>query len=251
MLNKILIAAALGGATLTAHAADNADKAIRDAIHALVPTAQIDSVDKSVLPGFYEVGIGHAVVYASADGKYLLQGNLYDMANKLDLTEARLAKSRKSVLDGVPVSKRIVFAPKTTKHVVTVFTDVDCPYCRKFHEQMADYNKAGIEVQYMLFPLSIHPGSDKKTVSVWCSTDRNAAWNAAMLGKDPGSKTCDNPIAETMKIGNDIGVNGTPSFYAEDGTQIQAQVAYSPPQLAAELDRIAAQKKVATSGGTQ
>ncbi len=251
MLNKILIAAALAGATLVAHAADNADKAIRDAIHALVPTAQIDSVDKSVLPGFYEVGIGHAVVYASADGKYLLQGNLYDMANKLDLTEARLAKSRKNVLDGVPVSKRIVFAPKTTKHVVTVFTDVDCPYCRKFHEQMADYNKAGIEVQYMLFPLSIHPGSDKKTVSVWCSTDRNAAWNAAMLGKDPGSKTCDNPIAETMKIGNDIGVNGTPSFYAEDGTQIQAQVAYSPPQLAAELDRIAAQKKVAVSGGTQ
>jgi thiol:disulfide interchange protein DsbC len=204
MLNKILMAAALGGATLAAHAADNSDKAIRDAIHALVPTAQIDSVDKSVLPGFYEVGIGHAVVYASADGKYLLQGNLYDMANKLDLTEARLAKSRKNVLDGVPASKRIVFAPKTTKHVVTVFTDVDCPYCRKFHEQMADYNKAGIEVQYMLFPLSIHPGSDKKTVSIWCSADRNAAWSAAMLGKDPGSKTCDNPVAQITQVGTEF-----------------------------------------------
>ena len=171
----------------------------------------------------------------------------------------QMAKSRKSVLDTVPVSKRIVFAPKSTKHVLTVFTDVDCPYCRQFHQQMAEYNKAGIEVQYLMFPLSIHPGSEKKTVAVWCSTDRNAAWNAAMASpKAPASaaagkeeKTCDNPVAETTKVGNDIGVNGTPSFYAEDGTQIQAQIAYSPAQLAAELDRIAAQKKVATTGGTQ
>lgn len=251
MLNKFLLGVALGGAALMAQAAENSDKTIRDAIHALVPDAQIDSVDKSVLPGFYEVGIGHAVVYASADGKYLLQGNLFDMANKLDLTEARLAKSRKNALDKVPVSKRIVFAPKTTKHVITVFTDVDCPYCRKFHEQMAEYNKAGIEVQYLMFPLSIHPGADKKTVSIWCSADRNAAWSAAIIGKDPGSKTCNNPVAEITKVGIDIGVSGTPSFYAQDGSQIQAQVAYSPQQLVAELDRIAARSKVTVAGGTQ
>jgi thiol:disulfide interchange protein DsbC len=251
MLKKLLVAVVSVGAMFAAHAADNPDKAIRDALHSLVPNAQIDSVDKSVLPGFYEVGIGHAVIYASADGKYLLQGNLYDMANKIDLTEARLARSRKNILDQVPVSKRIVFAPKVTKHVLTVFTDVDCPYCRKFHEQMAEYNKAGIEVQYLMFPLTIHPGSDKKTVSVWCSTDRNAAWNSAMSGKDPGNKTCDNPVAELTKIGADIGVQGTPSFYAADGSQVAAQLAYSPQELAAELDRIDTHGKGAGGGATQ
>ncbi len=220
----------------------SADKMVRDAIHSLVPTAVIDTVEKSDLPGFYEVAMGGAVVYVSADGKYLFQGNLFDIANKQDLTEQRMAKVRKVALDKVSQSKQLVFAPQNPKHTVTVFTDIDCPYCRRFHQQIAEYNKAGIAVNYILFPLSIHPGADKKAIAVWCAADRNAAYTAAMSGQDPGTKTCDNPVAELTSMATAIGVNGTPTVFAEDGTQVSGNIAYEPAKLIVELDRIAATK---------
>ncbi len=245
MLKKFLFAAVLACTAGTGVAADTSDQSVRDAIHSLVPTAVIDSVEKSDLSGFYEVVMGGTVVYVSVDGKYLFQGNLFDIANKQDLTEQRMAKVRKVALDKVPQSKQLVFAPQNPKHTVTVFTDIDCPYCRRFHQQIAEYNKAGIAVNYILFPLSIHPGADKKAIAVWCAADRNAAYTAAMGGQDPGIKTCDNPVAELTNIASAIGVNGTPSVFAEDGTQISSNAAYVPEKLAAELDRLAAKGKPA------
>lgn len=236
MLKSLFIAAALIGAAQFAHA-DEADKPVRDALHTLAPSAKPDSVRKSEIPGFYEVVVSGQVVYISADGKYLIQGDVIDVATKTSISGRALAGVRNAALKNLPVEKRIVFAPQNPKHTITVFTDVDCPYCRKFHQNIAAINQQGIAVQYVFFPLSIHPGADKKAVAVWCAQDRNAAYTAAMNGQDPGKKTCDNPVAETTALALKIGIGGTPTIIAADGTQIGG-AANDPKSLLAELDRI-------------
>ena len=135
-----------------------------------------------------------------------------------------------------------MFAPKApiaTKHTVTVFTDVDCPFCRRFHEQIAAYNAKGIAVDYLFFPLSIHPGADKKAEAVWCSKDRASAFTAAMAGADPGNAVCPNPIPELTQFAMALGIGGTPTILADDGSTVSTQIASSPDQFAAELDRLA------------
>jgi thiol:disulfide interchange protein DsbC len=238
MLKQLLIFAALM-VTATAQA-DEGEKTVRDALHVLVPTANPDLVQKSQLPGFYEVVLGGQVLYVSNDGKYLIQGDVFDVQSKSPLGSKAQATVRNNALKTLPVDKRIVFAPATVKHTVTVFTDVDCPYCRQFHKQIAAYNQLGIAVQYVLFPLSIHPGADKKAVSVWCSQDRNAAYTAAMNGQDPGAKTCDNPVKETTALAMKMGITGTPTILYSDGTQVNGNIAQDPKQLLAELDRLEA-----------
>ncbi|TLY53521.1 MAG: DsbC family protein, partial [Gammaproteobacteria bacterium] len=129
------------------------------------------------------------MLYVSADGKYLIHGDVYDVPAKTSINGRSLASWRNAGLKNLSADKRIVFSPPNPKHTITVFTDIDCPYCRKFHQNIAAINQQGIAVQYVFFPLSIHPGAEKKAVSVWCSQDRNAAYTAAMNGQDPGNKT--------------------------------------------------------------
>jgi len=238
MLKKLIPLALLVAAT-SLHAEDG-EKAVREAMHSLLPMAKIDEVVKSDLPGFYEVIVSGQVVYVSADGKFLLQGNLYDVPIKKDLTAARLAALRAQAIEKLPAAKKIVFAPEHPKHTVTVFTDVDCPYCRQFHKLIDQYNRAGIAVNYVLFPLDIHPGADKKASALWCAADRNTAYTAAMNGHDPGSATCANPIAETKALAIALGINATPTILAEDGTTVNSAKTTSPELLLAELDRLAA-----------
>ena len=236
---KTLFSIALLGVACFAHA-DDGEKPVRDAMHSLLPNANIDQVVKSELPGFYEVVVNGQIVYVSADGKYLLQGNLYNVPAKRDLTAARVAATRAQAIEKLPASKKIVFAPEHPKHTVTVFTDVDCPYCRQFHKQIAEFNNVGIAVNYVLFPLDIHPGADKKASALWCAADRNAAYTAAMSGHDPGSAVCANPVAETKALAVSLGINATPTVLAEDGTTVDGNKAATPAMLLAELDRLAA-----------
>ena len=215
---------------------------VRGAVAAIAPNVKIDSVQDSTVPGFYEVIAGGQFLYVSKDGRYLVNGSAYDVANKRDLTVSAQAKARKIAIDKIGPDKRIVFAPKApvaTKHTVTVFTDVDCPFCRRFHEQIAAYNAKGIAVDYLFFPLSIHPGADKKAEAVWCSKDRASAFTAAMGGADPGHAVCPNPIPELTQFAITLGIGGTPTILADDGSTVSAQIAASPDQFAAELDRLA------------
>jgi thiol:disulfide interchange protein DsbC len=209
MLKQLTLALALAAATFTATAADET-KVVTDAILSLVPQAKIDSVAKSSLPGFYEVVTGGQVVYVSADGKYLLQGSLFDMSTKRDLTEARLGGIRKELVDQVPKSKRLVFAPKDPKYTVTVFTDIDCGYCRKLHQDIAKYNEQGIAIEYLWLPRS-GPGTPSfdKAISVWCATDPNKAFTDAKAGIEPKNATCENPIAEQFELGRRAGTHRT------------------------------------------
>lgn len=241
-----LLAAMLAATPLLVHAAEpSADAAARKAMHELVPQAKIDAVEAAPMTGFRQVIVGGQMVYVSDDGKFLLQGTLYDTSQKRDLTSARLALDTRDKLAAVPANEHIAFAPSgKPKFKITVFTDLDCGYCRKMHSEIAEYNKRGIEVDYLFFPRSgIGTPSYDKAVSVWCAKDRKAAFTAAKSGKNPAPLKCDNPVAEEFTLGTQIGVNGTPTVLAADGTKIGG---YLPPEQM--LQRLQSLDKTSQAG---
>ena len=219
----------------------------REAIRKVNPQLQVDEVAAAPLPGFQEVVVGGQVVYVSDDGRYLLQGSLYDIQAKKNVGEASLAKVRKALMQSMPVSDRIVFAPANPKYTVTVFTDVECAYCRKLHSEIADYNKAGIAVQYVAFP-RMGLGSDdfRKMVSVWCAADPRRALTDAKSDRPIPQRDCKNPVTMQYNLGQRMGLTGTPMILAEDGTQLGGYV--PPAQLRAALDKLAAEHAAAPAG---
>lgn len=237
-LSACLLSAAV--LALSAQPAEADDSKARAAIASLVPQATIDSIGKAPVPGFYEVVLSGQVLYVSEDGKYLMQGMLFDVPTRTDLTETRRSTLRKTALADVSSDKKINFNPKQAKHTVTVFTDIDCGYCRRMHAQIGEYNALGIAVEYMFFPRS-GPGTEswQKAVSVWCSDNPQQALTDAKEGKALDIKQCPNPVEEDYALANRIGVSGTPMVYAEDGTQLGGYVA--PEQMLQRLDQIAAQ----------
>jgi len=200
----------------TASHADEA--AARKALTDSMPSVKIDSIKPSEIKGLYEVTIGANIFYISDDGKYMLQGHLIDVKERKDLTESKLAATRKQAIEKLGENKMIIFSPKDIKHKVTVFTDIDCGYCRKLHTEIDQYLAKGISVQYLFFPRA-GKGSEsyEKAVSVWCAEDRNAALTNAKNGKGLKTKSCENPIDEHMKLATEFEVRGTPMIVTEKG----------------------------------
>ncbi|GIX32837.1 MAG: hypothetical protein KatS3mg125_0793 [Lysobacterales bacterium] len=210
---------------------------VRQGIRALVPDANIESVKPSPVPGLYEVIVSGQIVYVSADGRYLIQGGMFDMEKREDLTELARARIRKEALAKVPPEKRIVFAPKERKHTLTVFTDIDCGYCRRLHQHMAEYNAAGIAIEYLFFPRAgIGSPSYEKAVSVWCSADPRDALTRAKAGEEIPSRSCDNPVMEDFELGKRIGITGTPAVITEEGILIGGYL--TPEQLQERLAQL-------------
>ena len=194
------------------------EAAIKKALERSMPAAKIESVKPSEIKGLYEVVLGSNIYYASEDGKYLLQGRLIDVANRTDLTEQRLGATRKAALQKMGVENMIVFKPKISRYKVSIFTDIDCGYCRKLHSEIDQYMAEGITIQYLFFPRA-GKGSDSydKAVSVWCAKDRNAALTAAKKDQAVEKKTCANPIDKHMEMAMDLGAQGTPMIVSENG----------------------------------
>ena len=211
----------------------------RDALHQLDPNMPIERVDDAPLAGFQQAIVGGQVIFVSNDGKYLLQGTLYDIAAKRDMGEAAMAALRVDLLRSVPVSERIVFAPANPKYTVTVFTDVECGYCRKMHSEVAEYNKLGIAIQYAAFPrMGLGSADYRKMVAVWCAADPKKALTDAKNDRPVPERNCTNPVALQYRLGQRMGLTGTPMVLAADGTQLGG---YLPPaQLRAALDKLAA-----------
>lgn len=177
------------------------------------------SIKPSALPGLYEVVVGAQVIYVSADGRYLVQGDLFDTKTSKSLTDPSRRSAVQEALAAMGEKNMIVFTPKKKEHTLTVFTDIDCGYCRKLHSEIGNYLDKGIEVHYMMFPRA---GKDsdsyRKAVAVWCSDDRNAALTESKSGKPIPMKSCDNPIDKHMELATELGLKGTPLLVLEDGT---------------------------------
>lgn len=221
--------------SVIAHAADP-DQAIRKTLKTIQPDLPIEAISESAMPGVFQVQLkGGRLIYASADGQFLLQGNLYQMqnGNVVNLTEKHASTEIAQLLAKVPLSEMVVFAPEHPKTHITVFTDTDCGYCQKLHAEVPELNRLGIEVRYMAFPRQgIDSHGYNTLVSVWCSKDRQAAMNLAKARKDVPVATCDNPVARQYELGQLIGVNGTPAIVLADGQLIPG---YQPAPELAEL----------------
>lgn len=244
MFKKLSFALLAGAFALAACAADSAgnagatpnraaEKVVRTALQKLAPGVTFDSIAPSPLPGFYQVIASGQLVYVSTDGKYMLNGDLVDLGAKRNLSERAWADFRKAALAKVPVSQRIVFAPPHPKYTVTVFSDVNCGYCRMFHSHIKQINAEGIAVEYLAWPRegvtdSAGEPTDtyKEMVSVWCAADRNSAFTAAKQGKAPKPASCPNPVKDEFDLGVKLGVTGTPMVLGPDGMVLGG---YVPP----------------------
>ncbi len=212
------------------------DAAIRAALGKVAPGVNISSIKASPLSGMMEVMVDGKVLYVSSDGKLLLQGALIDLGSRTNLTEASEAVARQSVLAGIPDTQKISFAPANPKYRVTVFTDIDCSFCRKMHSQINDYNRLGIAVDYLFFPRAgIGSESFQKAVNVWCAPDRKVALTMAKAGTNLPKKSCKNFVTVDYNLGNKIGVNGTPALYAANGVTVGGYL--SPADLLKALQK--------------
>lgn len=226
----LIVCSAGAGAAAAAPAADQpADP--RAALLKLLPAgSKLEDLRPSPIPGIYEFVQGAEVSYMTADGKYFLDGNLYDMKSRENLTEDLRARARLAMISAVPESEMLIFGPKDPLYTITVFTDIDCPYCRKLHSEMAELNRLGVRVRYMFFPRT-GPGTEswKKAEVVWCSPDRNEALTRAKAGATLDmSKTCAaTPVAREYALGQSIGVQGTPAIVTQNGDYISG---YMPPR---------------------
>lgn len=255
MLKKLWLALCIGGLSLNACAVESgaapvvaptitpaAVQMVQQAIKGLSANIQVDSIDPAPMPGFYQVIAGGQMVYVSTDGKYLMHGDLIDLGKHQNLGDAAWSRFRKDELAKVPASQRIVFAPAHPKYTVTVFTDVNCGFCRALHEHVAEFNKAGIAVEYLAWPregVTTTAGRPTPTytemVSVWCASDRKAAFTAAKEGRAPKAATCANPVADQFNLGLKLGVNGTPTIIGPDGSTLGGFV--TPDQLLQALQK--------------
>jgi thiol:disulfide interchange protein DsbC len=203
----------------------DAAKRIRASVEQLIPGMKVDSIRTTPIAGLYEVALGPRLVYMTESGRYLVQGSIIDVDKKENITEARAGAARMRAIDALGEDQMLVFGPKSAPHTVTVFTDIDCGYCRKLHGEMAKYNDAGIRVRYLFFPRSGEGGeSYKKAVSVWCASDRKQAMTDAKAGKDVPAKSCPNPVDEHMAMGELVGVSGTPFMVLPDGGDLPGYV---------------------------
>jgi thiol:disulfide interchange protein DsbC len=198
------------------------DAATRAAVAKRIPGVSADNVRRSLVPGVLEVSRGAEVFYVTADARYVFAGDLYDLVDENNISEKRRREARTALLGTVPESQMIVFGPSAAKYTVTVFTDIDCGFCRKLHAEMAKYNELGIRVRYLFYPRT-GPGSEswQKAVSVWCSKDRNEAMNRAKRGDDlPAGRCGKTPVDRDFEIGQDMVVTGTPAIVLPNGDMV-------------------------------
>jgi thiol:disulfide interchange protein DsbC len=195
-----------------------------------IPGAKADELRPSPIKGIYEYTHGTEIAYVTADGKYAINGDLYDIPKDNNLTETHRRELRAQMIAAFPESQMLIFGPQDAKYTVTVFTDVDCGFCRKLHSQMAEYNRLGIRVRYLLYPRTgPNTSSWTKAEQVWCSADRNDALTRAKLGQDLKTKPCtDNPVAHSYKLGQDFALQGTPAIIMSDGELLGG---YEPPDV--------------------
>ncbi|WP_029407022.1 DsbC family protein [Thiomicrorhabdus sp. Milos-T2] len=187
------------------------------------------TITETSVQGIYQVKVGLTVVYMSKDGKYLLNGNMIDLDSGKNLTKVAVAKARKTALDGIDESSLIIYPAKQgkdkAKHTITVFTDVDCPYCKKFHKEIPVLNEAGVNVRYISFPRAgVGSPSYFKAVSVWCAKNPQKAMSDAMNGAAIDKTQCKNPINKHLEYAQEFEVNGTPNILLENGTLLPGYV---------------------------
>ncbi len=237
--NKNIImgmAAMIAISALSMSAAAKSTPELDAALDSLMPGTKPGSIEETQMPGIYEVSYGSTIFYFNKDASLMFRGDIIDVEKRVNLTEKKRGEARGKLLKSMDESQMIVFPAEHETSKVTVFTDIDCPYCVKLHREMAGYNAEGITIRYMAYPRAgIGSPSYQKAVNVWCSDDPEKAMGDAKEGRTVADKTCDNPVAQQFQIGQALGVQGTPAMFLEDGTSLPGYV--PAKRLATELSK--------------
>lgn len=231
-------ALALLAACSVANAAEPAKPADpRAVIAGKFPGVKAEQVRPSPVAGIFAVEMGADTAYVSADGRFLFSGDLYDVDSRENLTEVGRSSARSKALARLDERDMIVFGPAAAKHTITVFTDVECGYCRKLHGEIDQLTKLGVRVRYLAYPRA-GPGTEDwdKMDAVWCAKDRNSALTKAKQGEVIKSAKCATPVAKQYELGEELGVRGTPAIFTTSGDYIGG---YLPPkELVKQLDEL-------------
>lgn len=213
----------------SAHAADN----IADKLKEMMPGFDVKDVKQIANTGMYEAVVNGDVLYFSEDLQYAFRGDVVNIASRENITETKRVNLRKQALNELKPADLITYPSEEAKYTVTVFTDIDCGYCRKLHQEIDAYNQQGITVRYMAYPRAgIGSESYDKAVNVWCAKDKAKAMTDAKNGITVSSDTCDNPVSDQYNLGGQMGVNGTPAIFLENGQIIPG---YVPPAKLKEI----------------
>ena len=234
---KLLMAATLAYMSFSAvMAADTGLKQAKESIIARFEGLPAENISSSPINGLYVVSMPPRLFYVSADAKYVIDGDMINIALNENVTQPLRSKVRMDAINSLGKDSMIIFEPEKVKHTITVFTDIDCGYCRKLHNAMAEYNKLGIEVRYLAYPRAgLKSESYNKAVSVWCAKDQKDAMTRAKNNQPVDSKPCDAPVASHFKLATMMGVRGTPALVMADGQIIPGYV--PPDRLLAILDK--------------
>lgn len=225
-----VVATSIAATALWVQAGSNEESQIRQRLTLAVPQAKIVSVTASPIAGVYAVELEGGTLYASADGQYVIQGEMLQIKGKeiVNITDQGKSKQRLALLKGIDKRDEIIFPAKgKAKAVITVFTDVDCGYCRKLHAEVPAMNAKGIEVRYLAYPRDLprvgaNAGTGARMTEIWCSANPAQALTFAKQGRPvaAGKADCKAPIAEQFALGRKMGVTGTPAVFSEKGEQL-------------------------------
>lgn len=225
----VIIAASavvLGLSAVQAEGNEDIDR-VRAELLKMIPAATTAEITPSPIAGVYRVEVSGNFAFAYVDGDYVLFGDLYNTKEQVNLGEQARNERMAGMIKDVPVNEMIVFGPDKPKRTITVFTDIDCGYCRKLHREVPQLTEAGIQVRYLAFPRAgIGSDSYKKYVSVWCSDDQQTAMTSAKAGESVSPASCENPIADSYNLGQRVGVSGTPTIIFDDGRVTPGYIPY-------------------------
>lgn len=188
---------------------------------------KVVSIGETPIAGLYEVVVsGNQIIYTDAKGDYMLVGDLIDVNTRKSLTDERAADLNKIDFNSLPLDKAIKEVRGNGKLKIAVFSDPDCPFCKRLEHEFAKMTDITI-YNFMMPILSLHPQAKGKAENIWCQPNPTKAWTEWMReGKAPAAaKACDNPVAETMSLGEQFGFNGTPTLVFPNG---RTQSGYSP-----------------------
>lgn len=222
----IILMATLSLSAIAAEKGNKADLLLKK-LQKRFSTAKDIKVKESPIKSLYEVTVDTKIFYVSESGTFLIVGHMWNMETNTNLSMNALEKVRKKILDGMPESNMIVFSPPKgkVKHTVTVFTDLDCHYCRLMHSKIAGYMKLGIKVRYVLYPRAAkNQPSYTKAISVWCADNKSTAFTNAKAGQSIAPKSCANPVDGNVVVGAGLGIRGTPAIFFNNGRIIPGYV---------------------------
>jgi len=178
--------------------------------------------EESPIKGLYELITDGELYYVSADGEYLVDGDMIDLATRSNLTSARKGRIHLGMINAVAENDMLIYEPEQeSDRSVTVFTDISCGYCRKLHEELDELLDGGVRVRYLMFPRAgLGTQAAKDLESVWCAEDPQTAMTEAKAGGAIVPESCQNPIESHIALAEQVGLRGTPLIYLDNGDMV-------------------------------